>query len=1168
MRLGKFAIPVTLAFTALFAACSGGSDSPSVNSIATAVQDLDADPTGATTTITFTKVSGLAAATVANFTAEDGQNAVSVDVVGSVVTVVWDDRVSPSNRVSATGLSAVSDAFADVTASDSAAPTYSITDGTQTPGLGGDEITVTFAGTYAVADDVEDLDNWTLRIGSTVLDLTGSTFDFDAGSQVLTVTLGSLANLHAAFTLTANGIHGVNDASVASTAILGAATGDAVAPTLASVEQNLSEDEFGRVVDFTFSEAMDPVFAVQLAHFAVALPATATSVEQPSENVLRVSFSEPIVPGFDTVDLTNIVDAHGNDFADATVAVTQPTPVANTFDGTPEATTVADAGGDMVTVVTTQALDPRTAADPLSWTLDVDGNPIDLSTQTLTYDLLKKTLTIDLDFDMTNGDAFVVAGVSVLDVDGETFALSSGGNVAGDALAPTLLSVTQNRNIDPTGKTIDVRFSEDVRESEAETMANFVDNGPMAIVSATLLAGMDIVRIVYDDVVVPGDVTLAIDGMLDLAGNAITMVPGASIVSTDTVSPLPSAADARALAGASNDTLAVLFDDNMIEDEVENASNWSVESPIGTPADTTGATVIYNSTTRLAIMTFANAMNFQRDDDFQVAFTNARDIGGNTIATNIVSGSIVAESIIPRVHAAYREDAPLNELVVVFTEPCANTTDLYDGITNPNGTRYDLRDSLGFLRGNPTSAVIGEDGLFVRLGFGFTVGATDTLDVFGCTDLCGNPLLPAFDVATIAEDTTQPSLSIGFSTLTSVSGENNDVVQVVFDRPMNPWNLTSAVRYEITGPSGLVEVSSATLTFDGISTVSIALRSGTNDNLETGGNYSVSANDVFSAQGIERTVADTETPIAAIGDAVVPVVDVMTGVRLDPSDANSLLVTADETLDSTESAIAANYDLNGGTLAVSATRIGARVVRVTFAAPPMLGDMLEFTLQDLASNVTGTISRLVTTADVTAPLVTSVTGTITPGYGGDYIDVVFDEPVTTAVLSAPNWSVTSNSLPLSLAGARYTMLGSTNTVRIVLSDASDLDAAGNVTVTLTTASDHAGNAIAVPFALSGLVSGDSTPPAALESFVNWRLDPTGATVDVWFTEHVESAVASLAANWSASGGVTVSAVELRERDHYRLTLSAPFGASDTVSITNLRDPAKNAAGTIQFDPAE
>ncbi len=1167
MRLGKYAIPVTFAVLASFTGCSSGSSEVTSNAISAVVQDLDADPTGQTTTITFVRDDGLAAATIANFVSEDGETATSVDVAGSVVTVEWDGRVTPSNRVRATGLTDVPETFVSVTTSDDSAPTFAITSGTQTTGLGGDGVVVTWSGPNVVEADVEDLDNWTLTIDGTTMDLDGSTFVLNPTTQVLTITLGDLANLHADFELETSGVRGVNDVTVSSAAVAGAASGDAVAPTLTSVVQNLSEDEFGRVVDFTFSEAMDPVFSTSIAHFTVSAPATATTVEQPSENVLRVSFSAPIVPAADDVDLSGIVDAHGNPLTDATVAVTQPSPVANAFAATPEATTVADAGGDTLVVETTQALDPDTAEDPASWTLVVDGNTIDLAAQTLAYDLLAKTLTLELAFDMSNGDAFTITGVSVLDVDGQTFAQSSGGTVAGDSGAPALTSITQNRNVDTAGKTLDVRFSEDVLEVGAETLGNYVDNGTMTLQSATLLVGLDTVRLVYDAAVVPGDVTIAISNVQDLAGNTMTAVPAATVISTDIASPSPTTAQADAVAGGANDTVTVQFDDDMIESEIEDPTNWTLESPVGTSVSTASATIAYTSASRTVTLALTNSENFQRGDDFQVSFTSCRDIGGNAITTATVTGDVDAEDDSPEVHAAYRESAVANELVVTFTEPCANLDDLYDATTNADGTRYDLRDSFGVFRGRPTTATIEEFGLAVRLGFGFTVGATDTLDVYGTTDLCGNALIPALDVATVAEATATPSLSTGASTVTAVSGENNDELVVVFDRPMNPWLLTDHDGYVLSGPNGLVDLTYATLTFDGASTVTIRLRANTNNDFTTGANYSLSINEVYSSQGVQRTVTQTENPIAAIGDTTAPVV-LSTGVRLDPSDANSLLVTTDETVNSTESATAANYDLNSGTIATSAERIGARVIRVTFGVAPIAGDTLDFTVSDLASNATGTISRVVTAADATPPLVTSVAGVIVPGYGGDYVDVVFDEPVTTSVLTLSNWSLLSNGVAQVLTGARLTIVGTSNTVRLILSGSADLDANGGINVTIQVASDHSGNVISGPIALGGSTSGDSTPPSELESFVNWRVDPTGTTIDVWFDEDVDTAVAGTAANWSVTGAPTVSAVETLERDHYRLTLSATPGASDTVSITSLDDTSKNTSGVLTFDPLE
>src|SRR5689334_11484441 len=203
MSLGKLASLLAITALALgFQSCAGSS-SDSLNSITTAVQDLTVDPSGATTVITFASTDGFANMWEGNFASNGGQTATGVSMAGNAVTVTWDARVSPSSMVHVVGLHQISTGLHAVTASDTSAPTFTITNGTQTSGasLGGDSFDVQFSGTHVVEADVESPAHWTLSIGSTALDLTGSTIVFDEMTQSATFTLGSLANLHASFTL-------------------------------------------------------------------------------------------------------------------------------------------------------------------------------------------------------------------------------------------------------------------------------------------------------------------------------------------------------------------------------------------------------------------------------------------------------------------------------------------------------------------------------------------------------------------------------------------------------------------------------------------------------------------------------------------------------------------------------------------------------------------------------------------------------------------------------------------------------------------------------------------------------------------------------------------------------------------------------------------------------
>lgn len=1171
MSLGKLAsITAFVALSLAFVGCGGGGSSgSSTNDLLTAVQDLTVDPSGTTTVLTFESSDGLAGASTTNFEADGGQTATSVAVAGNEVTIEWSARVSPSDAVRATGLSDVSNTYLGVVASDTSAPTFTITNGTQTLSVGGDSFDVEFSGPHVLENEVESIANWNLKIGTTSLDLTGSTIVFDENTQTATFTLGSLANLHATYTLRATSVHAVSDVAVSSTAVAGTATGDSTAPTLTSANQNLTADEFGRVIDFTFSEPMDPVFAVQTSHFGVTSPDVATSVTIPSANVLRVTFNNPIVPGTDTVDLSGLVDAHGNDFVDVTQAISQPSPVVNAFDGTPEATTVANAGGDTITVVTTQAFDPDTAVDPAAWTVEVNSVPIVLADQELEYDLASKTLTITLDADLDNGDSFTVQGVSVKDVDGQTFTLSSGGTAAGDATPPTITFVTQNRNVDTTGKTLIVQFSEDVDETTAENLGNWSETGPNArtLVSATLLTGNDSVALVYDDVIVPGDYTIDLVNVEDLAGNTIVAVTNVDVGTTDATVPTPATVTATAIEGFDNDTLTVTFDDSMIESEVETIGNWALESPVGTPVTLTGATLTYSGTNRTATLVLDNGFNYQRGDGVKLTLSTCRDISGNPVSSTPVTTTIVPETTLPVVHTIYRDSTSSDQLVVTFSEPCTNLDDLYDASTNTGGIRYVLRTSGGTVRGVPTAASVESSGLAARLSFGFVVNSTDTLDVVGAVDLCGNPGFPYLAVTTVPEDTSTPSLATGFSAAVTVSGEANDELQFVFDRPMNPLGILDPSNYTLSG-TGPIDLTFASFAFDGTDTVTVGLRTFSGHNLQTGSSYSISANNLWSAQGVQRTTADTESGIVAAGDAVSPTVAVGS-VKIDPTVADSLLIEANESLDLTACETAANYDYNGGNIAVSATRVGLRTIRATFSVTPTAGQNLQFTVKDLAGNVSGTITRAVAAADTTAPLVSSVSGTITPNRGGDRVVVTFSESVNSQeALASTSYTITSGSRTMDVSAARIAANTASNSVTIFFPKGQELLASGTLSVTVRNVKDMSGNAMPAAVTLNGSVSGDTTAPTFSSAFVNYRLDPTGRTVDVLFDEDVDSVTAVQAGFWASSGNQTILSITNLEANHYRVALATAMGANDELTVVTLPDLAGNVATSIDVDPVE
>jgi hypothetical protein len=991
---------------------------------------------------------------------------------------------------------------------------------------------------------------------------------FDTSGQTLTMALGTLANVWADFTLAASGVKSVAEVAVDGTGVAGSGSGDATAPTLVSAEQNMAQDSAGRVVDFVFDEPMSPLMFTTPGRFAGSGPDLSISVVALSDSSVRVTFNNPIVPGVDTVGLNGLTDAHGNAFPDTDQAIVQPSPLVNALSQPAQGVTVPNGGNDYITFVTDVAFDPESAEDWSHWTLHVAGNLIDLSTQNFSYDLATRTTTITLDFNLHNGQTFTIIASSVVDVDGVHSALGDFQTVGGDATAPSVTSIVQNRSVDDTGATIDVSFDEEVDQASAENLASWSSANGQNLVSATLQSSPTVVRLVFDATLVPTLDTIVCGSISDLAGNAAGFSQAVT-ASTDTTPPAVLVATANALAGANNDTLVVTFDDALVQSEIENSANWTVESPVGSALNLSPSSVVYNAAAHRATLTLqADDANLLNGNDFSVAFANVHDIGHNALAATASSGTVTSETEPPTLAAAYIESSVADELVLTFSEPCMRLSDLYDASSNPAGTRFVLRDSLGALRGYATAASVLTGGLSVRLSFGLSIAPSDTLDVLGVTDLAGNPLYPLLAVALLPEDTTAPALSSAVAT--TFSGEANDTLVLTFDRPLSAWGVTDPAHYGLSlsgaGPVGLAR---AQVAFDGNSTVTLTLAGNGTSNLDTSDLFTVTATGLYSAQGVAISGSSAIGPQALVGDLTAPSVGV-SSVRLDPSSADSLLIEFDEALDPGAATTLANYDLNGGNLATAATLVGPRVVRATFAVTPIAGDSLDVSGTDLAHNQSGVFTRAVQSADSSGPLVSSVSGFAQSGYGGDTLSITFSEPVkTNSAFSAANYTVTSNGTPISLVGAAPTYVSATNTVIFHLVSGQELDSAASVHVTISQVQDVAGNPMPAPVSTTGAVGGDVTPPAIASSFVDWAVDPSGATLEVGFSEDVTPAGAGSLLNWGTSGSATVLAVQRLHDDHYRVTLSAALGASELVTVANLADPAGNAVGgSLGSNPME
>lgn len=1172
----------------LVAGCSSASDTDPQAVLTSAVQDLGIDSDGNTTVLTFDRNPGTI--TPAKVRTSGSQAVTSVTQNGSVVTVVWDDRVTTAHTVRLLESIDSSGNSVQVTTSDTTPPSFAVNSATQDTGdalLGGDQIVVGFSGVKIVGFTAEDDANWTLATGGNNLDLSDSTLTFNAGAQTLTMDLGPSANIHASFTLTpAAGIVGVSEIALGGGPLVAAATGDSVAPTLTSSEQRIAISADGDVVDFVFNEPMDPLASNAGAfmvndHGAAPAQTIVFAVQQVDALTLRVTFSAPVVPGLDTIDHMGLLDSHGNALTGATVAVGNAEASANAYTGV-VATTVEGFSGDTITVTTSGAFDPDFASNPAYWSIDVDGLTLTLAEHTLTYDLGTRTLTVALqNFDMRNGDAVDVTITGLTDVDGDNFtAAAASVNAGGDVGAPSLVSVTQNRNADGSGKTIDVAFDEDLHAAEAQNTANYTFAPVVTVNTATLQPDGNTVRLVTQDVIIPGNYTLNVAASVDdLAGNSMGAPSGATtILTTDSTAPTIQLAQAAAIEGADNDTIVVLFDDDMIEAEVENLANWTLESPVGTAISLAGETVSYDSGSRVVTLVLdAGGQYLVGGDTFQVSMTSMRDLGSNAIDNTAAAGTVSAESNRPSVSLAYVDPGDSTKLVVRFTEPCGPYDDLYHPTNNSTGIHFFvMKTNVGAIKGHPLSATPMAGGLGVTVDFGFVITAGDTVDVIGMTDLAGNLMFPADGEVIVSRNTTLPSMA-GGPAVTAVSGEMNDTIVITFAVDMSPWRLLDASNYSVTtNPGGLsVDLNGAILEQTSAAEVTMTLATGANRDLQGATNYDVSllllSDPMRSAHGEVLAAQDDQT-VAVAGDTTTGPSQGGSLAAIDVNTANTLVVVFDEAVDATASTVPANYDYDGGNIATAVTQIGPRCVRVTFGVAVSAGnsvDIMQASAVDLAGNQSAGTITLAILSDTVAPSLVSVDGFSTPGDGGDYVRVQFTETVSsTDVINSINYSL-SNGAAVSLVGAWFTYESGSSTVSIYLANGVELDVNQTVTVTVSNVADAAGTSMPSAIALAGSITGDPTDPSFDIAFVNYEQNAAGLVIDLKFNEDVDTTYPTIVSSWSTDGSADVVGVEFISSDHVRLLLDASLMAGDQIEIAaGLTDLAGNMAGALQIVPID
>lgn len=766
----------------------------------------------------------------------------------------------------------------------------------------------------------------------------------------------------------------------------------------------------------------------------------------------------------------------------------------------------------------------------------------------------------------------LAAGLVITGCSGSSSPDGDGGDAGGpSASGAAVTGAIQDRTFDPTGSTLIVAFEAGIEQADAED-ETFYTVSTRTVVSAVQVSP-SLVRLTLDGTAVPGDVTLSVsEGIQDLEGETSPGVQSLSIESTDTTAPAATSLSAMAISGMDNDQVEIVFDDDMVEADVENVSRWSIESPLGTPVDLSGAEVSYASTDRKATLTLEGGQNLQTSDSVTVIVTSVRDIAGNTIESttfgvDAISSSVQGDAVAPRLLSAY-PGATANTMRLVFDEPVkfVETADLIGSVPIA-GTRFTFEEASApgvDVSGLGSTSVI--QGLGAEVTFAVAPEAGDTVTVFGVADLAGNVMAPAIAFPVEARDDTPPEILGGGVTLTAVEGERNDLFTVQFDRPVHPMGLYDTERYGLL--FGFFEtLSGASGTWNGSDQIQFLLEGETDHDVQAGGTYALAVVRIQSLQGVPVDEISQEGNIVAAGDAAPPSI---VSARLHPSLAGVVLVEFSEAVSTDLAAVAASFQI-AGQAATSAQVLFPRVVSVTFGSTPAIGAVLDVSstaLTDRAGNEAVSAAAVsIQAADNAAPGMAASAEAI-PGTARDLITVQFTESMDLDNLLDPaTWSGAQDGSPLSFEGAKFSYASSGRTLSIALPDSVYLQTGATVTLTAASIVDVAGNE-AASVSSTATVTGDSTAPSGLSAFVNFREATDGTVVDILPNEGLDGSTAN-ALEWTASGGQAVLSAEAITPDRIRVTLDAALGPADTLTLLSVKDLAGNdSGGTLAVDPAE
>ena len=603
-------------------------------------------------------------------------------------------------------------------------------------------------------------------------------------------------------------------------------------------------------------------------------------------------------------------------------------------------------------------------------------------------------------------------------------------------------------------------------------------------------------------------------------------------------------------------------------------------------------------TTALVTTALGETHQFVWDSEADIGLTDQSDIQIRITPSDLATGtsstttSFRVDNVAPRISSVEFNDPDLNgpdygdTLQITFSEeivlgsqtpaayflPVSGDT-LGDSLTvnvlggpGPDQVRIELGT-------DPVFSVAGLfDPLFLGGGNPSGLDVSAALPSNAIVDVAGNeatnygdPVLDDDGVDLSSQDTTAPSLTS--ASAQALAGAFNDEVRIEFSEPVIPGQAEDRSRYALESPSGsFVDMGTAQISYDPtIRTTTIRLTDAgaQMDNLLFNGSFRITVTGVADIPGNPITPGSSLAGTVG-GDSDPPGI---LSANQGPG-GNDVLILFDEVLDLVTANDPVHFTATGVSTLSATLGPGLRQVTVIFDAPVTPGtttlDVSD--VRDLAGNpMAAVVGKPIGGSDGTPPALGGIAATAIPGLGNDTVTVTFTEPVNVAdATTLTNFALESPVLTsVDVTGSSIAYSQATRTTTITLSNAGpaadNLQFGATARVTVSNVRDLAGNPINPGSFLDGAVGGDGVPPLVLFAQQNLTDDPSGATVDLQFSEALDATSAETPANYGASGGITsLTATLLPGAERVRILLDTPvISGGHTFNASGVKDAAGN-----------